>query len=196
MPNPTDLLPTIEIARTTGWNDTPADRSALTRYLQQEPIREWLGGKATHPKYPADAAPRFKQMLAWHREGMTPKMMLVAAQRGVAAAVPDVAETALAVAAPADLPILARDMAQPDAEALIDRLADRLGKVMAAPRDDKFLNREEAAALLCCNVHAVGRYVRPVRANVWSFLDIQEHMAEAREKAHAKPRKGAGKVTQ
>ena len=187
-----EMLNTTEIANQSGWLPK---KSAMLRFLDEPAVREWLGGKDTHPNYPADALPRFKWMLEQYGKGVKPKMLLLAVQ-GQASGSTE--ETSLvAVDAPAgELTRRAAEMTISDADALADRFADRIAETLARLNqesrpalEDRFLNREQAAELLACPPGAVGRRVRPVMANTWSFLDIQAFMVEAREKAHTKPQR-------
>jgi hypothetical protein len=77
---------------------------------------------------------------------------------------------------------------------LVNAMASRVQEAKLLPaREDRFLNRTEAAKLLACKPGAVGKRVEPVSRETWSYLMIQDFMAEKREKAVEKARVAAEK---
>jgi hypothetical protein len=195
------MAETISLARVV--TETGIHRSALNRFLDEPAIRRWLGGEASHPAYPETSLLAFHWLHKKYQEGLKPKPLgLLVAQLPVAA-VPEEGGSLLPDGGGVEsgdlLPDLIPDSSDtailnpnsPQMTAAMDYLANALvsrvqeAKLLPA-REDRFLDRKQAADLLACEPTAVGRRVKAVSRETWSYLMIQDYMAEKREQAAAK----------
>ncbi|MES2464991.1 MAG: hypothetical protein V4671_30870 [Armatimonadota bacterium] len=195
---------TISLARVV--TETGIHRSALNRFLDEPAIRRWLGGEASHPAYPKESLPAFVWLNEQYTRGIKPKALgLIVAPLPVGA-VPEEGGGAGAVPVPDTQELVADrnpdsailNPSSPQMTAAMDYLANALvsrvqeAKLLPA-REDRFLSREQAAELLACEPGVVGRRVKPVSRETWSYLMIQDYMTDQREKAVEKARAAAEK---
>ena len=177
-----DTINIAQIMAATGF-----ERNSITRFLDRVEVRTWLGGKETHPQYPRASLPAFAWILEQHKAGIKPGALaaLVAGREplnfdGDSALVP-AAETALSISDNRKSEI---DYTTGAIKQVADTLLAAIKEAGLLPvREDRTLDREEAAELLGCKPTGVGRLVPSIRPGVWSFLMIQDHLAEERAKA-------------
>lgn len=200
---PAEMLGVSDILRALALDK--AARSVLNRFLERPPVRAWLGGAITHPRYPAASLPCFAWMMEQSEKGIGPKAMAVAVADLEPLAVPGdpgsgngtsvvrnsengngagngSSSTALQLSDPNDMARAAEMLAS----AFVRQVREASLLPTAPPLDDRLLDREEAAALLRCEPRGVGRRVPPVRQGFWSYLMIQKHLAGLRDQAEAK----------
>jgi hypothetical protein len=191
-------------------SETGLERGVVNRFLAEDEIREWLGGKDTHPKYPASSMPLFHWMAGKYRAGVKPKMLAVGLKNPDAPGQDGELPPLLPPAVPPPPKNGMFDIRLPDeagiavigqiAEIVAQRFGGVLIEQIAASRllpapeerpivEDKLLTRDQAAELLACDPAAVGRYVKPARGGAspaWSHRMVQNCIAEARRKAEEK----------
>ena len=172
---PDNMMSIADIVRETGM-----DRSALNRYLAIEANREFLGGKSTHPVYPARSLATFHRLSEQHAKGqITPKTLAAswtdrenvvtvpASDRNSDTAYPDTAQE-LTIN-----PLSLQQGADAFAQAIIDA-CQRAGLVIG---QDRLLCAEEAAQILNCKPRGLSRRVPPVERGSWRLSDVQRYIA-------------------
>ena len=180
---------------------TGFDRNTITRFLDRAEVKHWLGGKETHPMYQRAAIPAFAWISEQHKAGIKPGALAAmvanreplnfeASQTGLVSSA-TAPETALSISDNRKSEI---DYTTGAIKQVADTLLVAIKDAGLLPvREDKALDRDQAAQLLGCKPGSVGRLVSSIRPGVWSFVMVQDHLAEERTRATQKAADRAAK---
>ena len=183
---------------------TGFDRNTITRFLDRAEVRAWLGGKETHPQYQRASLPAFAWILEQHKSGIKPgALAAMVANREplefqstglVSSATPASASTAETALSITDNRKSEIDYTTGAIKQVADTLLVAIKDAGLLPvREDRALDRDEAAQLLGCKPGSVGRLVASIRPGTWSFVMVQDHLAEERARATQKAADRAAK---
>lgn len=178
-----DMVNIAQIMAATGF-----ERNSITRFLDRVEVRTWLGGKETHPQYPRASLPAFAWIQEQHKAGIKPGALaaMVANREPLnfdsdSGLIPAPSDTALSISDNRKSEI---DYTTGAIKQVADTLLVAIKEAGLLPvREDRTLDRDGAAELLGCRPTGVGRLVPSIRPGVWSFLMIQDRLAEERAKA-------------